>query len=85
MFPLDVNSAPREALLRVPGLGVRAVDRLLEARRHTRLRFSDLARLTPGLKRARAFLLAADYTPANLTDRANLRDQVVPRQMSLFG
>jgi predicted DNA-binding helix-hairpin-helix protein len=84
-FPVDINSAPREMLLRVPGLGVRAVDKLIEARRHTRLRFADLARLTPGLKRARAFLIAADYSPARLTDIADLRGRIAPRQMSLFG
>jgi predicted DNA-binding helix-hairpin-helix protein len=72
-------------LLRVPGLGIRAVDKLIEARRHMRLRFSDLARLTSGLKRARAFLIAADYSPARLTDRADLRHRISPRQLPLFG
>ena len=37
-FPVDVNRAPREMLLRVPGLGVKSVDRLILARRHRRLR-----------------------------------------------
>ena len=45
-FPVDVNAAPRELLLRVPGLGAKAVDRLIRARRHARLRLADLARLT---------------------------------------
>jgi putative DNA modification/repair radical SAM protein len=85
-FPVDVNSAPREMLLRVPGLGVRAVDKLIAARRYTRLRMADLARLTPSLKRARAFLIAADHTPGALTDRADLRQRLAPppRQLSLF-
>ena len=52
-FPVDVNSADREMLLRVPGLGARAVDRIVEARRHTSLRLEDVARLSSGLKRAR--------------------------------
>src|SRR5690606_25578517 len=42
VFPLDVNSAPRELLLRVPGFGVRTVDRILSARRHATLRWHDL-------------------------------------------
>ena len=73
-------------LLRVPGLGARAVDRIVEARRHTSLRLEDVARLSSGLKRARAFLIAADHHPGGLTDRADLRQRLVPppRQLSLF-
>ena len=44
-FPLDVNRAPREMLLRVPGFGTKTVDRILAARRQRRLRYDDLARL----------------------------------------
>ena len=47
-FPVDVNTAEREMLLRVPGLGARAVDRIIAARRHTTLRLADVARLSPG-------------------------------------
>ena len=42
-FPVDLNRAPREMLLRVPGLGVKAVDRLLQARRVRALRSADLS------------------------------------------
>jgi predicted DNA-binding helix-hairpin-helix protein len=83
-FPVDINKAPREILLRVPGLGVRVVDKIIASRRHTRLRLADLARLTPGLKRARAFLVAADHSPGALTDRADLRQRVAPVQLGLF-
>jgi putative DNA modification/repair radical SAM protein len=84
-FPVDVATAPREMLLRVPGLGVRAVDRIIATRRHTRLRLADIARLSPGIKRAMPFLIAADHSPARLTDRADLKAQLTPaRQMSLF-
>ncbi len=62
-FPVDVNSAEREVLLRVPGLGVRNVERILAARGHRRLRYADLARLRCNLKTARAFLIADDYHP----------------------
>jgi predicted DNA-binding helix-hairpin-helix protein len=41
LFPVDVNAAPRELLLRVPGLGARSVQRILERRRHRRLRLDD--------------------------------------------
>jgi predicted DNA-binding helix-hairpin-helix protein len=86
-FPVDVNSAEREMLLRVPGLGKRAVDKIVAARRHTTLRLDDVARLSAGLRRARAFLIAADHRPVALTDRQDLRERLVPlpRQLGLFG
>jgi predicted DNA-binding helix-hairpin-helix protein len=85
-FPLDVNHADREMLLRVPGLGKRAVDRIVTARRHARLRMADVARLTASLVRARPFLIAADYHPGALADRAELRPALAPRaeQLSLL-
>ncbi len=86
-FPVDVNLAEREMLLRVPGLGARAVDKIIRARRLTRLRMADLARLTSGLKRVRPFLIAADHSPAKFTDRLNLRQMLMapPKQLSLLG
>ena len=84
-FPVDVNIADRELLLRVPGLGARAVDKIIAARRQTRLGLAELARLSNGLKRARPFLIAADHSPAKLTDRADLRARLTPTiQPSLF-
>ncbi len=55
-FPVNLNTAPRELLLRVPGFGVQTVDRLLAARRVRRLRHADLARLQrrPRFRRYRA-------------------------------
>jgi putative DNA modification/repair radical SAM protein len=85
-FPVDVNIADREMLLRVPGLGKRAVDKIIIARRHTKLRLDDIGQLTAGLRRIRPFLITADHSPARLTDRLDLRLQLAPpqRQMSLF-
>ena len=85
-FPVDVNAADRELLLRVPGLGVRAVDRILAARRHARLGMADLARLSTGVRRLRPFLIARDHHPLRLTDRADLRQLVAPpaQQLGLF-
>ena len=86
LFPVDVNRAEREMLLRVPGLGARAVDKIVAARRHTTLRLEDVARLTSGLKRARPFLIAADHHPKASLDRQNLRERLIekPQQLSLF-
>lgn len=86
IFPVDVNRAPREALLRVPGLGVKAVDRILMSRRHRRLRLDDVARLTTSIRKLRPFLVAADWRPVALADAADLRSRLAPpaRQLDLF-
>ncbi len=55
-FPLDVNRASKEELLRIPGVGMRSVQRILTARRQTRLQAEDLKRLGIVMKRARYFL-----------------------------
>jgi predicted DNA-binding helix-hairpin-helix protein len=85
-FPLDVNRADREMLLRIPGVGARAVDRIVAARRHTRLRLDDVKRLTGSVKRALPFLITADHHPGATVDEARLRERLKPRaeQMSLF-
>ena len=85
-FPVDVNAAEREMLLRVPGLGTRAIDRILAARRHTRLRLDDVRRLSGSVKRARAFIVTDDHSPAGLTDRLDLRARLIEpaAQLSLF-
>ena len=85
-FPVDVNRAPREALLRVPGLGVKAVDRLIAARRWRRLRLEDLARLTSSVAKIRPFVVAEGWRPVALIDRADLgaRLRTPPRQLELF-
>ena len=85
-FPVDVNRAPREMLLRVPGLGVKAVDRILASRRHRRLRLDDVARLTTSVKKIRPFLIAADWRPVGLAERVDLRSMLAPpaRQLDLF-
>lgn len=85
-FPVDVNAADREMLLRVPGLGVRSVERIVAARRHTTLRLADIARLARSVKRLLPFLITADYRPSRLGDRADLRGALAPPaiQPSLF-
>ncbi|GAB3123705.1 putative DNA modification/repair radical SAM protein [Novispirillum itersonii] len=85
-FPVDVNTAPKEMLLRIPGLGPRAVQAILQARRWRRLRLEDIGRLTVSLKKLRPFLIADDWHPVALTDRQDLRALVAPppRQLDLF-
>lgn len=95
VFPVDLNAAPRELLLRVPGLGARNVDRILAARQEGRVRLADLARLRVPLRKVAPFLLAPDHRAAPglldsprlramLTAPAGLGAQARPRQLSLF-
>ncbi|MDR6128274.1 putative DNA modification/repair radical SAM protein [Sphingomonas sp. SORGH_AS802] len=86
-FPVDVNRAPREALLRVPGLGVKAVDAILASRRWRRLRLDDVARLTVSIAKLRPFLIAEDWRPVSLAEREDLKPLVAPKkkqQLELF-
>jgi putative DNA modification/repair radical SAM protein len=84
-FPVDINRAPREMLLRVPGLGTKAVDRIVTARRLGAIRIGDLARLTASVKKVLPFITTPDWRPGGLTDSANLRARFAPppEQMSL--
>jgi putative DNA modification/repair radical SAM protein len=63
-FPLDVNRASREDLLRVPGFGVRTVDGILAARRSTRLRLADVLRLRVPKSKVMPFITCPDHRPA---------------------
>jgi putative DNA modification/repair radical SAM protein len=85
-FPVDINRAPRELLLRIPGLGTKAVDRILASRRWRALRLDDVARLTVSIAKVRPFIFTADWRPTLLTDRADLKALVAPRkeQLELF-
>ncbi|MFG6412987.1 putative DNA modification/repair radical SAM protein [Roseateles sp. DC23W] len=84
VFPLDVDRAPRESLLRVPGLGVGSVDKLLAARQHRRLRRADLLSLGPAAKRALPFLVAVDHRPRVADVVALARPPAPPQQAVLF-
>ena len=85
-FPVDLNAAPREQLLRVPGLGVKTVTRLLSARRHGRLRLDDLARLRLPMAKIAPFIVTADHHPGPLLDSGRLQQRLVPKpvQQDLF-
>ncbi len=85
-FPIDVNSASREELLRVPGLGVRSVDRIIDIRRLTTMRLDDVAKLARSAKTLRPFVTALDWTPGASLDGAHLARAVKRpvEQLSLF-
>jgi putative DNA modification/repair radical SAM protein len=82
-FPVDVNRAPKEMLLRVPGLGAKAVGRLLASRRWRKLRLDDIGRLTSSIVKVRPFIVTSDWRPTLLAERGDLRALIVPKQQQL--
>ena len=86
LFPVDVNRATREMLLRIPGIGPRSVERILKARRHRTLRYEDLLAIGCVLKHAEPFITLPGWSPRALPDDANLRARFAPapEQLSLF-
>ncbi|MBR1151272.1 putative DNA modification/repair radical SAM protein [Bradyrhizobium sp. JYMT SZCCT0428] len=86
-FPLDVNRASREDLLRVPGFGRKAVDRIIATRRVTSIRAADLARLHIPRNKALPFIVLSDHRPsAHLLDGARLAERFKPKATQLgFG
>ncbi len=98
-FPVEINRAPLEMLLRVPGVGVKSARRIVAARRSGSLNFSDLKKIGVVLKRAIYFITCSgrlmypvkieeDYIVRNLTsekDRIQFgSDGMTYRQLSLF-
>ena len=98
-FPIEINRAPYETLLRIPGVGVKSARRIVAARRSGNLTFADLKKIGVVLKRAIYFItcsgrmmyptkLEEDYIVRNLTsvkDRIQFgSDGMTYRQMSLF-
>ena len=83
-FPVDLHTAPREMLWRVPGLGVRNVERLIQVRRWHRVTLQDLTRLRVPLKKIMPFITTADHQPADIGGRIWQASMCAPRQMELF-
>ncbi|MBM2576023.1 putative DNA modification/repair radical SAM protein [Jannaschia sp. Os4] len=84
-FPVDVNRADREALLRVPGFGSKIVDRIVKARRQVTLGLEDIRRMGGRVKAALPFVTARDHHPSGSLDAVDLRARYVkPKQMELF-
>ena len=85
LFPIDLNRAARERLLRVPGLGVRAVQRIVAARRTRTIRAEDLERLRVPLRRVLPFVVMPGHVPRQL-ESSDLERQLraPPSQLSLL-
>ena len=96
LFPIDINQAPREMLLRIPGVGVRSVQKILMARKFQTLSYYDLKKMGVTLSRAKYFITCSGATPlAGTIDPLRLRSlllgqshskhkQLFTGQLSLF-
>lgn len=96
LFPIDINQAPREMLLRIPGVGVRSVQKILMARKFQTLSYYDLKKMGVTLNRAKYFITCSGATPlAGTIDPLRLRGlllgqshskhkQLFTGQLSLF-
>jgi putative DNA modification/repair radical SAM protein len=88
LFPVDLNRGSREQLLRVPGLGVRSVARILKLRRHRAVRLEELNRLGVSVSKIAPFVVGSGYggtaTSRALLDRLDLRARIAPRPLLLF-
>jgi predicted DNA-binding helix-hairpin-helix protein len=86
-FPLDINKASLNRLLRVPGIGKRNAMRIVQARRFHSLRLADLAKLRLPMEKVRPWIVTADYRPdIRLLDRLDLKQRVTAKveQLDLF-
>ncbi|GAB7563183.1 putative DNA modification/repair radical SAM protein [Methylobacillus methanolivorans] len=89
MFPVDINRAPKAILLRVPGLGVRNVQRILAARRVRAVRLDDLVHMRAPIQRMLPFIQLPDHHPGATLDAASLparlsKISAAPQQLGLF-
>jgi putative DNA modification/repair radical SAM protein len=87
VFPVDLNKAPRDLLLRIPGIGTKSVQRILQVRRWHKIRMSDLPRLRLSMNKVLPFVIVGDNNPAARAldaDRLVHRFKPANRQLDLF-
>lgn len=86
-FPVEINRADYEMLLRVPGIGVLSAQRIVRARRVSPLGFDDLKKLGVVLKRARFFILCRGKAQEGLetNQAAMMRGLLSKRSLNMIG
>lgn len=87
LFPVDLNKADKAMMLRVPGLGVTNVKKILSIRRYARLNWEDLVKLHVPLSKVKAFVSVGNWSPPPALLEADRlgKNLVPPKQMELFG
>ena len=95
-FPLEINTADYEMILRVPGIGVKSAKKIVSARRFTPLHFDHLQKIGVVLKRAKYFITcqgrsldAKEYTEQLIRRKilfgeGSYRNALVKQQLDLF-
>ncbi|MDP4108679.1 MAG: putative DNA modification/repair radical SAM protein [Bacillota bacterium] len=86
LFPMEINRASYEELLRVPGIGVRSAKRIVRARRDGSLDFTVLKRLGVVLKRAQYFIVCGGRAAQGLriSHDSVLRSLLSERELNLY-
>ncbi|QDO94876.1 putative DNA modification/repair radical SAM protein [Formosa sediminum] len=96
-FPVDVNTADKRMLARIPGLGMKSVYKILHARRYRQLNWEHLKAIGVSLNRAKYFLICAsntfetrDLTPEKikgliLQNSKSKYTDMFSNQLNLFG
>ncbi len=78
-FPIDVNVAPYEMILRVPGIGVKSAKLIIASRRYGRLNSHQLKKIGVVMKRAQYFIVCRELPMQTVNE---LTPQYVRRQIS---
>ncbi|MCM1355209.1 MAG: putative DNA modification/repair radical SAM protein [Staphylococcus sp.] len=83
-FPIDINRAPYELILRVPGIGVKSAALIVNARRYRHLNSSHLSKIGVVMKRARYFITCGELTAGTIADTSPeyVRKLLVERKKS---
>jgi putative DNA modification/repair radical SAM protein len=86
LFPVDVNKASREMLVRIPGMGTRTAASIIGSRRSRTIRLADLAVLTKTWRRLKPWIVCKDWTPGSILDSDHLAMNLAKRteQLQLF-
>lgn len=88
-FPIEINKADYEELLRIPGLGVTSAQRIIRERKNAELSYDSLKKMRLVLKRARYFITVKGKYYGNVglepeAIRSELRQQEIQKQLSIF-
>jgi putative DNA modification/repair radical SAM protein len=84
LFPIDLNKADKHMLLRIPGLGVTSVKKILSIRRYHNISWHDLIKMRLPLEKMKPFICVADYKPPITLLDSNTLFQPKSTQLELF-
>lgn len=80
-FPIEINTADYNDLLRIPGIGIRTAQRIIRMRRVKRVRYEDLKKLRTALKRAQYFITINGKYYGDLSpDSTHLKSRIITPQ-----